>query len=167
MTGCMRGKGMIGGFVMTRMSLMLVDDEQRFLDTTGKLLRRRGLEPLTANSGLEALEKLNHEHVDVVILDVKMPGLDGLETLRRIKAGFPLIEVIMLTGHGTIDNAVEGMRTGAYDYLVKPCDLDELMAKTEEAWLKKQAMEDKIRLAQTRRALSSPREMVRELKKNE
>ena len=152
---------------MTNMYLMLVDDEQRFLDTTSKLLRRMGFKPLTASSGLDALNMLSHEHVDVVILDVKMPGLDGLETLRRIKAGYPLIEVIMLTGHGTIDDAVEGMRAGAYDYLVKPCEVEELVAKSEEAWLKKQAMEEKIRLAQTRRALASPREMVREIEKNE
>ena len=148
---------------MMQMSIMLVDDEQRFVETTCKLLRRRGFKPLHAFSGQEALDKLAKEYVDVVILDVKMPGLDGLETLKRIRAGFPLVEVIMLTGHGTIDDAVEGMRSGAYDYLTKPCDLEQLLNKSEAAFARKQAMEDKIRQAQTRRAISSPRGILRDM----
>lgn len=148
---------------MNNMALMLVDDEERFLQTTSKLLARKGLEALTATSGQEALDKLETEYVDVVILDVKMPGMDGLETLKQIKSRHPLVEVIMLTGHGTIDSAVEGMRTGAYDYLTKPCDLGELLSKSEAAYFRRQVMEEKIRQAQVRRAASSPRDFVREL----
>lgn len=147
---------------MPMMKLMLVDDEERFLQTTAKLLVKKGYEPLTANSGEMALEEMDSKHVDVVILDVKMPGMDGVETLKQIKTRFPLVEVIMLTGHGTIDSAVEGMRTGAYDYLTKPCDIEELLAKAEEAYAKRQQMEEKIRQAQMRKAMHSPRELVRE-----
>ncbi|NLI32377.1 MAG: response regulator, partial [Deltaproteobacteria bacterium] len=95
--------------------------------------------------GPEALEKLEKEkHVDVVILDVKMPGMDGIETLREIKARYPLVEVVMLTGHGTIETAIEGMKLGAFDYLLKPTNIDQLMAKVQEARGKKRAHEEKI-----------------------
>ncbi|KMY66971.1 chemotaxis protein CheY [Desulfocarbo indianensis] len=148
---------------MAKMALMLVDDELRYLETTAKLLARKGYQALTAPSGVEAMEKLKTEYVDVVILDVKMPGMDGLEVLKRIKADHPLVEVIMLTGHGTIDTAVDGMRNGAFDYLTKPCDIDELINKGEEAFIKKQAMEEKIRQAQVRKAMASPKDLVREV----
>jgi DNA-binding NtrC family response regulator len=147
---------------MAKMQLMLVDDEERFLLTTGKLLKKRGYEPLTATGGAEALAILDEQQVDVVILDVKMPGMDGVETLHKIKARFPLVEVIMLTGHGTIDSAVEGMKTGAFDYLTKPCDLDELLAKSEEAFDRKRHMEEKIHRALVHKAIGSPRRVVEE-----
>jgi len=147
---------------MPIMKLLLVDDEERFLQTTAKLLVKKGYEPLTAISGAAALELMEAKHVDVVILDVKMPGMDGVETLKHIKTRFPLVEVIMLTGHGTIDSAVEGMRTGAFDYLTKPCEIEELMTKADEAYAKRQQMEEKIRLAQMRKAIHSPREVVKE-----
>lgn len=147
---------------MSLVNIMLVDDEERFLSTTSRLLQKRGYEPLTASSGEEALKKLEEEAVDVVILDVKMPGMDGVEALTKIKMRHPLIEVIMLTGHGTIDTAVEGMKTGAFDYLTKPCDLDELIAKSEEAYERKQGMEEKIRMAKVRRSMGSPRQVARE-----
>ena len=148
---------------MKSLSLMLVDDEERFLETTAKVLARKGYETLTAASGSEALELLGSHQVDVVILDVKMPGMGGLQVLREIKFRHPLIEVIMLTGHGTIETAVEGMKTGAFDYLTKPCDIDELIAKAEEALARKRGMEDKIRAAQTRKAMRSPRQLAREV----
>lgn len=147
---------------MAKLQLMLVDDEERFLLTTSKLLKKRGFEPVTATGGAEALALLAEQPVDVVILDVKMPGMDGVEALQHIKARFPLIEVIMLTGHGTIDSAVEGMKSGAFDYLTKPCDLDELLAKSQEAYDRKQLMEDKIRQALVRKAMGSPRRVVAE-----
>ena len=132
---------------MPDMKLLVVDDEERFVVTVAKLLSRRGYEPLTALGGREALEILGRESVDVVILDVKMPGMDGLETLKEIKNRFPLVQVIMLTGHGTIDSAIEGMEKGAYDYIIKPCDLDKLLEEAKAAFDIKQAMEDKIRQA--------------------
>jgi DNA-binding NtrC family response regulator len=99
---------------------------------------------LPAYSGREALEKLEKNGVDVVILDVKMPGMDGIETLREIKKIHPLVEVIMLTGHATVETAVEGMRLGAFDYLMKPCEIEELLAKVAEAKEKKSKHEQKI-----------------------
>ena len=131
-----------------KMRLMLVDDEERFLQTTQKLLAKRGHEAITAASGVECLQKLERELVHVVILDVKMPEMDGVETLKRIKRKFPLVEVIMLTGHATAESAVEGLKLGATDYLVKPADIEVLVAKAEEAFKKRVALESKIRMAE-------------------
>lgn len=147
---------------MGEIKLMLVDDEERFLQTTRKLIEKRGVDVMTATSGGEALEKLRTESVHVVILDVKMPGMDGIETLREIKRQFPLVEVIMLTGHGTVESAVEGLKTGATDYLTKPADVQELIEKAEEAFAKRQRLEEKIRVAQTRKFMKSPQEILRE-----
>lgn len=124
--------------------VLLVDDEVPFVETMTKRLSKRQLMVLPAYSGREALEKLEKNAVDVVILDVKMPGMDGIETLREIKKGHPLVEVIMLTGHATIETAVEGMRLGAFDYLMKPCEIEELVAKVDEAKGKKSKHEQKI-----------------------
>ena len=124
--------------------VLLVDDEVPFVETMTKRLSKRQLMVLPAYSGREALEKLEKNAVDVVILDVKMPGMDGIETLREIKKGHPLVEVIMLTGHATIETAVEGMRLGAFDYLMKPCEIEELVAKVDEAKGKKSKHERKI-----------------------
>jgi DNA-binding NtrC family response regulator len=86
----------------------------------------------------------------VVILDIKMPGMDGIETLREIKNRFPLVEVIMLTGHGTIESAVEGMKLGAFDYLMKPADLEDLSVKLEAARKSKDEHQERIRKAEAR-----------------
>jgi DNA-binding NtrC family response regulator len=149
-----------GEDVMDKMQLMLVDDEERFLSTTKKLLARKGYDVLTAASGLEALEILASQTVHVVILDVKMPGMDGMETLQEIKRRFPLVEVIMLTGHATIESAVEGLKSGATDYLVKPTDMDVLLEKAVEAFEKRKRLEEKIRVAQSRSFMKSPREIM-------
>jgi DNA-binding NtrC family response regulator len=124
--------------------VLLVDDEVPFIETMTKRLNKRQLRVLPAYSGREALDKLENNAVDVVILDVKMPGMDGIETLREIKRAHPLVEVIMLTGHATVETAVEGMRLGAYDYLMKPCEIEELLAKVGEAKEKKSEHEQKI-----------------------
>lgn len=150
---------------MTGMKMMLVDDEERFLSTTKKLLERKGHAVETATSGSEALEKLATRNIHVVVLDVKMPGMDGIETLKAIKRQFPLVEVIMLTGHATVESAVEGLKSGATDYLMKPADIDELILKAEEAFEKRKRIEDKIRVAQTRTFMKSPREILRETEK--
>ena len=147
---------------MEKIKMMLVDDEERFLSTTKKLLSRKGIEALTAHSGREALEKLRTQNIHVVILDVKMPGMDGIETLKQIKKQYPVVEVIMLTGHGTMESAVEGLKSGATDYLTKPTDIDELIEKAEEAFNKRQRLEEKIRVAQTRTFMKSPREILRD-----
>jgi DNA-binding NtrC family response regulator len=126
--------------------LLLVDDEVAFLEPMAKRLKKRDFTVSTATSGMEALEIISqdNEKVDVVILDVKMPGMDGIETLAEIKRKFPLIEVIMLTGHGTIASAIDGMKQGAFDYLVKPCDMTVLVDKVNEAAEKKRKHEEKI-----------------------
>ncbi len=140
---------------MTTPLVMLVDDEAPFVETMAKRLKKRDLDVITAFSGQEALETLEeHQNVDVVILDVKMPGMDGIETLKKMKAAYPLIEVVMLTAHATVESAIEGMRFGAFDYLMKPCDMEQLMGKVNEATRKKQGHEEKIREAHVKEILA-------------
>jgi two-component system, OmpR family, response regulator VicR len=135
--------------------VMLVDDETAFVETMTKRLKKRDLKTISAYSGQEALETLSkNRNIDVVLLDVKMPGMDGIETLGEIKKSYPLTEVIMLTAHATVESAIQGMKQGAYDYLMKPCDIGQLMAKVEEATKKKQDHEEKIREAKVKEALS-------------
>ena len=130
---------------MARADVLLVDDEAPFVAALTKRLSKRDLDIQPAYDGTEALEKLEqNRNLEVVILDVKMPGIDGIETLRRIKSAHPMIEVIMLTGHATVESAIEGMKLGAFDYLMKPCDIDELVAKVEQAATRRQAQEEKI-----------------------
>ena len=139
---------------MTAPLIMLVDDEATFVATMAKRLEEREIETLLAYNGEECLEVLEkHQNVDVIVLDVKMPGMDGIETLRKIKMAFPLIEVILLTGHATIDYGVEGMKLGAFDFLTKPCDMDEFVGKLREATMKKREHEERIKDAQRRELL--------------
>jgi DNA-binding NtrC family response regulator len=134
---------------------MLVDDEAPFVETMTKRLGKRDLNVISAFSGQAALDTLeNHPDVDVVILDVKMPGMDGIETLKKMKAAFPLIEVVMLTAHATVESAIEGMKFGAFDYLMKPCDMQQLMGKVNEASRKKRGHEEKIREAHVKEILT-------------
>ena len=152
---------------MEAMKIMLVDDEERFLSTTKKLLTKKGIDVVTAASGVEALEMLQRKHVHVVILDVKMPDMDGNETLKEIKRRFPLVEVIMLTGHATVESAIDGLKSGATDYLMKPTEISELIAKAREAFRKRLLLEEKIQLAQSRRYMKSPREILKQAEKPE
>jgi len=140
---------------MTPPLVMLVDDEAPFVETMAKRLGKRDLNVISAFSGQEALEILdNQRNVDVVILDVKMPGMDGIETLKNMKSAYPLIEVVMLTAHATVESAIEGMRFGAFDYLMKPCDMEQLMGKVNEATRKKRDHEEKIREAHVKEILA-------------
>jgi len=140
---------------MTPPLVMLVDDEAPFVETMAKRLGKRDLNVILAFSGQEALEILdNQRNVDVVILDVKMPGMDGIETLKNMKSAYPLIEVVMLTAHATVESAIEGMRFGAFDYLMKPCDMEQLMGKVNEATRKKRDHEEKIREAHVKEILA-------------
>jgi DNA-binding NtrC family response regulator len=135
--------------------VMLVDDEAPFVETMTKRLKKRDLDVIAVFSGQEALEILNkNQNVDIVILDVKMPGMDGIETLKEIRARFPLVEVIMLTAHATVESAIEGMKLGAFDYLMKPCDMGQLMEKVNEAVRKKRGHEEKIREAHVKEILT-------------
>ena len=135
--------------------VLLVDDEVPFVETMTKRLTKRNLRVIMAFSGQEALEKLDkNRNLDVIILDVKMPGMDGIQTLSEIKKSHPLVEIIMLTGHATVESAIDGMKAGAYDYLMKPCDLEQLMLKVEQAVKKKRDHEERIKEAQVKEALS-------------
>lgn len=113
--------------------VLMVDDEEKFRTTTKKLLSRRGFETIMAESGEEAVRKLK-DSPDVVVLDIKMSGMDGHQTLKEIKRISPELPVIMLTGHGDLSSAQEALEEGAFDYLSKPCDIDILSAKINEAF---------------------------------
>ncbi len=132
---------------MDTFKVLLVDDEVEFLETLVKRLKRRNLEVSGVSSGEAALARLSEVPVDVVVLDVKMPGMDGLTALREIKKRFPLIEVIMLTGHASMEVAIEGMEQGAFDYLMKPMDIDELLYKLQDAYKKKVLHAERIKHA--------------------
>ncbi len=125
--------------------LLIVDDEEGFVAALSKRLSARGIDVYTASNGEEGFDKLaDHPEIDVVLLDVRMPGIDGIETLRHIKRTYPLVEVIMLTGHATVESAIDGMKLGAFDYLMKPCELEELASKVAQAKAKKTAHQAKI-----------------------
>ncbi len=127
--------------------VLLVDDEESFVETLAQRLELRGFPVMTASSGEAALGIVHEKPVDVVVLDVLMPGKDGIETLREIKQMKPLVEVIMLTGHATVETAIEGMRLGAYDYLMKPTETEDLVAKIKKAHVRKAEHEERIRQA--------------------
>ena len=117
-----------------KVKVLMVDDEEQFRITTSKILSRRGYETTMAGSGEEAIEILEKERHDVVILDIRMPGIDGHEALAQIRKIDPDLQVIMLTGHGAIDSAKESLKHGAFDYLNKPCDIDLLASKIKDAY---------------------------------
>jgi DNA-binding NtrC family response regulator len=155
---------------MTQAKLMLVDDEAAFVESLARRLSARGYKTVCALSGQEALDQLQkHGDTDVAVLDVKMPGMDGIETLREIKSRYPLIEVVMLTGHGTVESAVEGMKLGAFDYVLKPCEIDELARKIEAAAAQKRHYTKKLmeELAQPYRPKMDERELLRKIKEKE
>ena len=125
--------------------VLLVDDEVDFVRTVAKRLKRNKLSVQAVHSGEDALRHLADNPTDVVVLDVKMPGMDGIEALREIKARLPLVEVIMLTGHASVEVAIGGMESGAFDYLMKPVEFDELLYKIQDAHRKKSLQEAKNR----------------------
>ncbi len=126
---------------MDKFKVLIVDDELDFLETIVKRIRARNVEVSGVESGYLALEALDSSSPDVIILDVKMPGMDGIETLREIKKRKPLTEVIMLTGHASVESGIQGMQLGAFDYLMKPIALDELLEKVRQAYERKLTQE--------------------------
>lgn len=117
--------------------ILVVDDEVVFATNMSKLLTSRGYLVKAVNSGNEAIQELEKNKYDVIILDLKMPGMDGITTLKEINKINPLSQTLILTGHGSIDTALEAVKLGAYGYLTKPCDIDELVEKIEKACQKK------------------------------
>ena len=116
-----------------RIRLLLVDDEEGYVKVLAKRMTRRNMEVMTALSGSEGIQRLRKQDFDVAILDLKMEDMDGIEVLRVFKKMVPDMPVIMLTGHGTEKAAREGLEMGAFDYLMKPCDLEELVEKIRAA----------------------------------
>lgn len=135
--------------------IMLVDDEITFVETLAKRLAERNIETITAFNAEEGLEKLkNNKNLEVIVLDIKMPGMDGIEALGELKKVSPLIEVIMLTGNATIESAINAMKLGAYDFIMKPFDIEELVCKVGAATNKKREHAEKIKDAQKQETLS-------------
>lgn len=130
---------------MSDFRVLFVDDEADFRETLIKRMQKRHVQADGVGSGEEALAWIPQHPVDVVVLDVRMPGMDGIQTLRAIKRDHPLLEVILLTGHASLEIAKEGMQLGAFDYLMKPIDLDELLYKLEDAYQKKTIQQHKIK----------------------
>jgi DNA-binding NtrC family response regulator len=122
---------------MEEFKILVVDDEDDFRETIVKRLQKRKMTARGAESGEKALEIIKAQPFDVVVLDVKMPGLDGIDTLREIKKKKPLIEVILLSGHASMESGIEGMKLGAYDFVMKPANLEELIEKMRQAYEKK------------------------------
>ena len=120
--------------------VLLVDDEEDFLKMLAERLESRGLNVTTATSGESALASVEGHEYDLIVLDLAMPGFDGIETLKRIKARQPDAEIIMLSGQGSIRTSIEAMKLGACDFLQKPVDIGELMNKISEAKEKRMLM---------------------------
>ena len=141
-----------------KIRVLLVDDEKDFTETLATRLEARNLSAVTASNGDEALSILREKDVDVVILDMVMPGRTGIEVLREIKESKPLIEVILLTGHATVASAIEGMTQGAFFYLMKPVEIKTLLQKIAHAYKHKAEHEHRIRQAEIDRLLHSEME---------
>ena len=131
-----------------KIRVLLVDDEPDFVESLSQRLQIRDFDVKTSLSGDEALDLILRQDFDIIVLDVLMPGKDGIETLREIKTLKPLINVIMLTGNTTVETAIEGMKLGAYDYLIKPVETDELADKITKAYNLKAEHEQRIRRAE-------------------
>lgn len=152
-----------------KINLLFVDDEERFLESMGKLLEARDFNVIAVNRGEKAIEAARNNPVDVALVDLKMPGIDGEETLRALKREHQWMEIVILTGHGSIDSAVECTKDGAYSYLQKPCDLEDLLEALKNAYKKRvmnknaieeKRMNDMLKVSQS----SSPRDILRRLK---
>ncbi len=137
-------------------NILIVDDERDFVEMLSLRFIDAGHRVRAAYSGKEALAVLAETEgdalpeIDVIILDIRMPGMDGIETLQQIKTRYPVVEVILLTGHGAVDTAVTGLKQGAFDYLLKPADFDDLTAKLEAARKQRDAHAERLREAEAR-----------------
>ncbi len=118
-------------------NVLLVDDEEQFLTVFSERLKTRGLKIDTATSGEEAVTKSKGKDLDAIVLDLAMPGMGGLETLKKLKSENPDLQVIILTGHGSLETGIEAMKEGAFDFIEKPVDISKIMEKIGEAKHKK------------------------------
>lgn len=131
-----------------KIRILLVDDEKDFVESLAERLRLRDYEVITVLGGIEALKLVKEQEFDIIFLDVKMPGMDGIETLKQIKGLKPLPQVIMLTGHATVETAIEGMKEGAYDYLMKPVVTENLIDLISRAYKIVEEQRERIRRAE-------------------
>ena len=152
-----------------KIDLLFVDDERQFLESMTKRLEVRDFNVIAVDSGVKALEAAREHHVDIVLLDLKMPGMNGEDTLRALKAEHDWMEIVILTGHGSVDSAVECTQSGAYSYLQKPCDLDKMLEVLTEAYKKrimnkKQIEEDRMDEILKSSIYNSPLSILKKLK---
>ena len=137
--------------------VLAIDDEVDFLETIVNRLKKRKLDAVGVTSGEEGLKLLDEQLFDVILLDIKMPGgMDGIEALREIKKIQPIAEVILLTGHASVETSIEGMRLGAFDYMIKPVKFEDLLQKMASAFEKKDSHEQKIRNAKIKDLIRHP-----------
>ncbi len=129
---------------MEGINILLVDDEIEFVETLSKRLVKRGFNVLFATTASDAVEKISAGQFDVAVVDVRMPEMDGIALLGEIKRMKPLMEVLLLTGYASVQSGIEGMKKGAFDYIMKPADIDELVKKIRDAYERKKQQEDKI-----------------------
>lgn len=154
---------------MDKINLLMVDDEEQFLISMSKRLEARGFHVMAANRGEKALEMARTHPVDIALVDLKMPGMNGEETLKALKQEHAWMEIVMLTGHGSIDSVVDCAHCGAHSYLNKPCDLDQIMEVLKEAYKKRVMNRHQMDEATMTELLkdvnpASPREILRRLK---
>ena len=128
-------------------TILVVDDDQTNIDVVVSALGGE-YKTISALSAFEAIDQLKEQMPDLILLDVMMPGKSGVETLKEIKNSWPITEVIMLTGHGSVETAIEGMKLGAYDYLIKPTETEDLSQKITSAYQRKSDHEERIRQAE-------------------
>ncbi|RJR50117.1 MAG: response regulator [Desulfobacteraceae bacterium] len=146
---------------MDSFMVLIVDDEKDFVETTVNRLIKRNIEAVGVTSGEEALDLVKKRLFDVVVMDIKMPGgMDGIQTLREMKRIRPLMEVLLLTGHASVETSIEGMKLGAFDYLLKPVSMDELMVKLGHAFDKKSEHDQKIRKAKIKELMRFPGRVI-------
>jgi len=129
---------------MESFRVLVVDDEEDFIDAIVKRLRSKGLYAEGVTRGQDALRILEDQDFDVCILDVRMPGMDGIQTLREMKKKRPLLEVLMLTGHGSVESGIQGLQLGAYNYVMKPVPFDDLLEQLVNAYERKRIEEDRF-----------------------
>jgi DNA-binding NtrC family response regulator len=152
-----------------RINLLIVDDEEQFLNSISRSLTLRDFNVIAVNRGDLAVETVRKQPVDIALVDLKMPGMDGQETLEALKKAHPWMEIIILTGHGTIDSAAECTRIGAYAYLQKPCEFDRLLDTLIQAYRQRVMNKQKIENQKMDQLLkislgSSPKEILRRLR---
>ena len=125
--------------------LLLIDDEEDYRITLANRLKKRHIDVTDVGSGEEGIKLIRQKPFDVAVVDIKMPGMDGIETLSLIKENDPLVEVILLTGHASVEAGIEGIKLGAYDYVIKPCNVNDLLLKVEDAYQRKLVEEGRTR----------------------